>query len=427
MTFHVRMAWRSLRSSRGLTVVMILALSLGIGTWYAQHQIFAFIDAKLPAPPTGVYHVALERGDAVPAPRPSQVVPLLPSILLTPRDAQGVLTGAANRRQTITFGAPGLLEPDGKPAETVRVRYATRDLFALFDIPLVAGAPWSAAADAGLFAGTASDEAVIDERLARGLFGSTAVLGRRVRVDGADLRVVGVVASSHYDRYRLYERFVPTIDSIYLPLAHATAAHAESDFQHVVAGGETGSVSVWVALPTAHARADFVASADAYLASERAAGRTATPRAVTLRPAHQWQEVFRAGGTIMVWPVLAALCLLASVINLIRMLIVKFSGRRHDLGLLRAFGARRRAVMGQLLLEAVLIGLIGGLGGLVVGVALMPLAIMSVAATPGAVTVISAGSALVTIGASVGAALIAALYPAWRLAGGTPIMQLRSS
>ncbi len=434
MTFYLRMAWRSLRRTPGVTVVMVLALSLGIGTWYAQHQVFAYLATKTPTARSDVYHLALERGETSPpaGTRPSIVTPWLGSLLLTPRDAQGVLAGASSLRRTLTFGAPALLEPADQPAETVRVRYATRDLFEMFEIPLAAGQPWSAVADAGLLAGTPGDEAVIGERLAQRLFGSAkAAVGNRVRVDGADVRVVGVVAMAHRERYHLYERMVPATVSVYLPLAHATAAHAEPDFQYVVAGGETGSIGVWVELPTAAARALALTHIDAHLARERATGRTATPRAATLRSVGDMQAMFKPGGTINLWPLLTTMCLLTCVVNLVRMLMVKFGGRRHDLGLLRAFGARRRGVMGQLLLEAAGIGLIAGVCGLALGVAMMPLAISTIEGTPagitGSPTVFSLGAAVTTVGASIASALLAALYPAWRLSRGTPAMQLGRS
>ncbi|MBZ0236349.1 MAG: ABC transporter permease, partial [Deltaproteobacteria bacterium] len=244
MSFYVRMALRSLRRTQGLNLVMIAALALGIGTWYAQRQIFTFLDSKIPDAPADLYLVALERGDPVPANRSRDIAPLYPSILLTPRDAQGVLAGGAPRRQTMTFGASALAEPDGAPAERVRVRYATRDFFALFRVPIVQGEPWPATADQGLLAGVATDAALVEEGFARRVFGEGPVVGRRMRIDGADVRIVGVVASYRDGRYHLYERFVPVPDAVYLPLASATAARAEPDFQHVVAGGETGSVYV---------------------------------------------------------------------------------------------------------------------------------------------------------------------------------------
>ncbi len=420
--FDLRMAWRSLGRSRGLTAVMVAALAVGIGTWYAQHQIFAFLDGKMPSANADVFHVSLERGEPAQARRPSDIVPRIPAILLAPRDARVILDGPHDA--TVTFAAPGLLEPPGAPAQTVRVRYATRALFDLFSIPLVEGTPWSVAADVGGLDATPTDEVVIDELLASRLFPGGPAVGKHVRVDGAELRVVGVVAAAHHARFHLYERFVDTPDRVYLPLAHASATQAAADVVHAMAEGDAGYVHAWVRLPTPRDREAFVARLERYLADEHARGRASAPRAVTLDSAQAWREVFAPGGTINLWPILSGMCLVTCVVNLVRMLMVKFAGRRHDLGLLRAFGARRREVMAQLLGEAMLVGLIAGVCGLVLGLAMMPLAASTVAKTPGTASLISLGDAAVTLAAAVLASLLAAIYPAWRLARGTPASQL---
>jgi putative ABC transport system permease protein len=419
------MAWHSLQQRRGLTLVMIAALSLGIGTWYVQHQIFAFLDRKMPSAPDGVYQVVLERSDASPAVRPSIVTPIVPSVLLAPRDAQAVLAAGTPRRHALTFSSQALIEPATQPAELVQVRYTTRDLFAMFEVPLVEGLPWSELADRGLFSGAPQPEAVIEERLARRLFGDTAV-GRVLRVDGTDVRIVGVVAAHHEISFRLYERLVPGTDLVYLPLTHAAPARAEPNVSHVVAGGETGFVSMWVELWSPGEQALFIANAWRHLETDRAAGRAATPHSATLRSAVEWREVFAPGGAINMWPLLSGLCVATAIVNLIRMLMAKFAGRSHDLGLLRALGARRRAVVGQLLLEAVVIGLVAGAGGLAIGLATMPLAASTIRSTAGAPDTITLGAVLFTLGSSIGAALLAAVYPVWRLSRGTPGAQMRT-
>ena len=374
----MKLLWRGLARTPAVTAVMILALSLGIGTWYAQHQVFAYLATKEPTAARGVYHVA-RAGNNVEG-RPQLVIPILGSLLLAPGDAARVLA-AAPARKTATFGAPGLLGDT-----VVRVRYATPDLFAMFEIPLVAGAPFAS-----------GHEAVVDEALG-------IAVGETIRVDGIAVRVAGVVARHYRDRYHLYERFVPTLDAVYLPLAMAVETHAQPDFEHRVAGRESGYLSTWVE------------------------GRT-TPPGFFLRDADEMRAMFAPGGTINLWPLLAAMCLVTCVVNLVRMLMVKFGGRSHDLGLQRAFGAKRRRVMGQLLAEATAIGVIAGMCGVLVGAALMPLASATLEATAadattGSPTVLDLTSALFTITASTAAALLAALYPAWTLSRGTPAAQL---
>lgn len=420
IALHLRMAWRSLRRTPGVTVAMVTALSLGIGSWYVQHQVFGFFESHFPAARPALYNVGLERGVAA---TPDRELPFLSEVMVTPHDAERVLGSGAAARETMTFAAAALVEPEGRPAEAVHVRYATRDLFALFDLDFVDGGPWAASGDAGLLGGTPVDEAVLDERLARRLFGTTRAVGRHLRVDGGEVRVVGVVREPA--RYQAYDRYSYVRDTIYMPLAQATASHAVPDIRHVVAGGETGSVQVWVELRTPADRAAFLAHVDAHIARERASGRTDALRALTLRSSEQFvNQLFRTAGTINLWPLLAGMCLATCVVTLIWMLMTKFSGRSRDLGLLRAFGARRRALMGQLLLEAALVGLIAGVCGVALGVAIMPLALLSVE-LPGSIEVISPGGAITTIGTSVAGALIAAVYPIWRLARGTPAVQLR--
>jgi putative ABC transport system permease protein len=425
VTFYVRMAWRSVRRSRGLSTVMIVALSLGLGTWYSQRQILSFLESKVPVTHDGLYHVGLER-DAATAPS-RDVMQLLPSLLLTPHDAVHVAELAGATRTAITFGASAFVETDGSPAVSVRVRYATRDLFALFRIPLIGGASWSAAADAGLFAGTPTEEVVIDERFARRLFGTSNALGRELRVDGERLRVVGIVAAGYPDRYHLYERFIDTRVSIYLPLAHATAVHAVSDFQHPVANGESGTVQLWIDIAEPATVAAFAAGVASYLANEHARGRSEAPLRMKLRSSREWSRFYAPGGTVGLWPLLAGMCIVTCVVNLMRMLTAKFADRRHDLGLLRAFGARRGVVLAQLLIEATMIGVIAGGGGLLFGVVLMPLSISTINQALGAPTIISLDAVVAMFTLAIGAALLAAIPPAWLLSRGTPAAQLRTS
>lgn len=369
----MRLLWRSLVRTPGVTAVMILALSLGIGTWYAQRQVFAFLASKVPTAAPNVNHVALvpTRLD------PQRVVAVVDALLMSSRDAEDILSRAPGR-STATFGAPGRVDD-----RVVRVRYATPELFRMFEIPLTGRA----------FADL--HEAVVDESLG-------IREGATITVDGIDVRVVGVVAASHRVRFHLYERFVPTLDAVYLPLAMARETHAVADFAHEIAGGNTAYLSVWV---------------------------EGTLPGVTLHTADEMRVMFASGGTINLWPMLAGMCLLTCIVNLVRMLMVKFGGRSHDLGLLRAFGARRRGVMGQLLVEAIAIGVVAGVCGVILGVALMPLATATLdgtaaASTTGSPVVLDAASALVTIAASTGAAFLAALYPAWVLSRVTPAAQL---
>jgi putative ABC transport system permease protein len=384
-----------------------------------------YLEGKVPVIREGLYHVGLDRD--VPSAATRDVMEQLPSLLLTPRDASHVAELAEPARSTITFGASGLVEADGASAVTVRVRFASRDAFSMFHIPLIAGAPWSSAGDANRFAGTPTDEVVIHELLARRVFGTSDVVGRELRIDGVRMRVVGIVAASYPGRYVLYERFIEAQASVYLPLAHAALSRAVADFQHPVANGESGTVQLWIEMSEPAAVNALAVRVSAYLASERARGRSAAPLRMRLRSSQEWSQMYQPGGTVGLWPLLAGMCIVTCVINLMRMLSAKFADRRHDLGLLRAFGARRRVVLAHLLIEAAIVGFLGGLFGLVFGVGLMPLSIATLNETLGDPEIISVDAVVGIFTLSIGAALVAALLPAWMLSRGTPAVQLRSS
>lgn len=65
--------------------------------------------------------------------------------------------------------------------------------------------------------------------------------------------------------------------------------------------------------------------------------------------------------------VLSAVALVASVVSVANALSMGMAERIAEFGLRRAFGARRRHVLGQVAVEAATIGLLGGLGGLYLG------------------------------------------------------------
>jgi putative ABC transport system permease protein len=108
----------------------------------------------------------------------------------------------------------------------------------------------------------------------------------------------------------------------------------------------------------------------------------------------------------------------------VRLLMAKLADRSHELGVLRAFGAERRSLVFQLLLEAGLLGLLAGVLGVLLGLAMMPVA-MGAVSLPEPIPVLRAIDALRAIGLSTAGALLAAVYPALRLCRGTPSMQLR--
>lgn len=108
--------------------------------------------------------------------------------------------------------------------------------------------------------------------------------------------------------------------------------------------------------------------------------------------------------------------------------------RRRDIGLLRALGATRRTVIGIILAEGVLQGLVGSLIGLLLGY-FMAVGVLKLAQGPISqfinltlgVPVISPSLILVSVLLGVGMTVLAGLLPAWNASRITPLEALRPS
>jgi putative ABC transport system permease protein len=107
---------------------------------------------------------------------------------------------------------------------------------------------------------------------------------------------------------------------------------------------------------------------------------------------------------------LAAITLLVGLFGVMNAMSAMVVERRKDIGIMRAVGASRRQILAMFLLEAVVLGLLGGLGGYIAGIALAfaagPLLLEGVVVKPVLVYVPLA------IGLAAGVSMLAALQPA---------------
>lgn len=106
--------------------------------------------------------------------------------------------------------------------------------------------------------------------------------------------------------------------------------------------------------------------------------------------------------------------------------------RRRDIGMLRALGATRRTIIGAILTEGFLQGLLGSVIGLLLGY-LMAMVVLKVAQGPLSsfvniklgLPVIEPGLVIISILLGVGVTLLAGLLPAWNASKVTPLEALR--
>jgi ABC-type antimicrobial peptide transport system permease subunit len=128
-------------------------------------------------------------------------------------------------------------------------------------------------------------------------------------------------------------------------------------------------------------------------------------------------------GTFTAFPTMVALLgLIVGGVVIANSVALATLERRREIAVMKAVGLQRERVLGMLLLENGILGLVGGLIG--VGIGLVAL-VMLVAVSNGPSQAIPYGTALLLMGLCIAVALIAALTTAWGASGEKPLNVLR--
>lgn len=124
--------------------------------------------------------------------------------------------------------------------------------------------------------------------------------------------------------------------------------------------------------------------------------------------------------TLMV-SAIAAISLIVGGIGIMNIMLVTVTERTREIGLRKAVGASRGAILFQFLVEAVAITILGGLIGLGLAIGVDALVAAKTELNPE----ISASVVLLAVGISTAIGLTFGLYPAWRASRKDPIEALR--
>jgi putative ABC transport system permease protein len=430
--YELDLALRSFRRNKVLTLLMVLAIALGIGAAMTTLTVYTILAADpLPGRSDRLYIVHLdpyEAADYVPGEEPTDQ--------LTRYDAEALLREKRADRQALMTGGFVAIQPEQSSLQPFRTeaRFTSADFFAMFGTPFASGGGWSAADDEAR-----ARVAVISQALARKLFGAADAIGRVVRMGGADFRIVGVMAPwrpvPHF--YDLYFGKYAEAENVFVPFSTSRDLKLERMGTLNCWGRQRSKdltsleascvwMQYWVQLDSADKVAAYRRYLDDYSAQQKAAGRYERPPNTRLYDVMQYlrvQEVVPEDVRLQVW--LAFGFLGVCLLNTVGLLLAKCLRRSPEIGVRRALGASRRRIFLQFLVEAGVIGLAGGALGLVVtllglwGVRHNGEAFASLASLDLAMLGTNFAIALA-------ASLAAGLLPAWRACEVTPALQLKS-
>jgi putative ABC transport system permease protein len=279
---------------------------------------------------------------------------------------------------------------------------------------------------------------VISSSLNNKLFGGRNSVGQMVRADDVDLRIVGVLAdwrpNPHF--YDLYLGQYGENEDVFVPLSTSQELkYAHSGSIDCWGTGSQGDLKTapctwlqfWVQLDTPAKYAAYKSFLVHYSEEQKALGRFQRPPTVRLRNVMQWLDYSQVvPGDVRLQAWLAFGFLLVCLVNTVGLMLAKFLRRSGEIGVRRALGAARRTVFEQLLVEAGIIGLAGGIGG----VLLAQLGLWLVRQQPADYAKLAYLDPMmlgITFALAIGASLLAGLLPAWRACRIAPALQLKAN
>jgi putative ABC transport system permease protein len=252
--------------------------------------------------------------------------------------------------------------------------------------------------------------AVLGATVAEELFGELVdPLGKAIKISRQNYEVVGILASKGVGGFQNLD------DQVFIPLSTAQIKFGGAGNRSLRAI----NVQVTSADKMDRAQAELTAILRARhgLAQSQRDDFMIQNQAQIVESVQETTETF----TVLLASI-AAISLLVGGIGVMNIMLVSVTERTREIGIRKAVGARRRDIMAQFLVEAMVLCLLGGLIGVLVGYG------GAQVVTPllgGSRALITPESVALALGVSIAVGLFFGLYPAGRAAALKPIDALR--
>lgn len=430
--YYLDLAWRSIKKTPLLSLLMVMAISIGIGITITTLNVYKMMSTN----PAGdkssqLFAVQLwsQGSNAWDEFNPQ----------ITYQDGLNLLQSPVPSLQAMMFRTGGAVQTDDAkllPDLQEKIRVTTNDFFAMFDVRFQYGQAWDDSVDeAGRY------ELVLSHELNQKLFSGQNSVGKTVYFNAKAYQVVGVLMpwlpSPNYAD--LNNGAFGEVDVMYVPLSLAPIEKYESwgntsgwshESMNTYAdrlASEKHWVQYWVLLKDATQKNEYQQWVRAYIEQQKKLGRFASPKAdLQLSDVGEWlniNKVVPEDNKVLVG--LSVLFLIVCLVNTLGLLLSKFLRRAPEIGVRRAIGASQGQIFAQHMVEVGLLGLLGGVIGL--AWAWMSLTMLTKKfELTASLTHLDMSMWLIAPLLAVLAAVLAGIYPAWRVCTTNPSVYLKS-
>lgn len=435
LAYNIRLAWKSIKRHPVLSSLIVLGVALGVSvatTFITIYHVLA--KDPLPGKSGKIHYVRLDTWEGM-----SNATEEGPPRKIAYRDMAALLKSGIPVRQTGTFATELVVRPEGKGdtarpfRETVRVTHG--DFFPMFDVPFLYGSGWDRSADRKPEA-----VAVIGAELNDRLFGGENSVGKTIRLEDRDFRIVGVTG-----RWQPPVRYYDLVDS---PLGDTEQIFVPFDWLGPMEMQSSGSqqswnnepqgtylerlhtserlwLGYWVELPDAARAEAYRSHVASYVAEQHKLGRFQRSQDFRVTPMVDFMEELEVvPPQAKSLALISVLFLAVAAVNLIGLFLGKFLARAPVVGVRRALGASRRAIFLQHLVECEVVALLGGAAGLAMALGTLALINGNVDNLPH--FRLDAAMAAAAVLLSLVAGAVAGVYPAWRICAIPPARHLKN-
>jgi putative ABC transport system permease protein len=340
--YYLKLGALSIRANPALSVLMVLAIAIGIGACMTIVTVkHVMSDNPIAHKNDVLYHVQVDNW----SPAEPYQDPDKPPEQLTYLDAKALYDAGKAYRQVTSYKTSRVVQPEGDDARPFQLeaRATTADFFPMFDVPFLYGVPWDRSSD-----DAEERVTVLSQELNEQLFGGEDSTGRMLTINGEEYRIAGVLdewtpVPKFYD---LNNNPYEAPEALYLPFSLAATNGfsrsgntscwkpvADGGFEEFLAS-ECIWIQMWIELRDASEKNDYLQFLDAYAEEQKALGRFQRPLNNRLNTPSEWladQEVVDDNVNVLLS--IAVLFLVVCLLNTIGLLLAKIMRRAKDISL----------------------------------------------------------------------------------------------